>query len=85
MDLKYFGPTEEKYETELYCRLEFQPLNECEHGRESMRLKIKVCLGRVVQGTARCACVCVCGEHFSTGEVYIKGKWHEKAQNKIEQ
>lgn len=43
LDLKYFGPTEEKYETELYCRLEFQALNECEHGRESMRLKIKVC------------------------------------------
>lgn len=49
-----------------------------------MRLKIKVCLGRVLQGTARCACVCVCGEHFSTGEV-LKGKWHKKAQNKIEQ
>lgn len=32
-----------------------------------------------------CVRVCVCGEHFSTGEVYIKGKWHEKAQNKIEQ
>lgn len=60
LDLKYFGPTEEKYETGVYCRLEFQPLNEGEHGRAGMRLKVKVCLGRVVQETARFACACVC-------------------------